>query len=120
MHPRHDLAPRDLAIWRRLRLTGISLLAAGLLAGALVYLRTPPMEDTDIVGYNVIHGVSYPIHRSDDRNYNRQLQQFGGKANVYAYEITHWVETRFEGRRLAYTLAILGGAAFIACLLSGA
>ncbi|HEX3730027.1 MAG TPA: hypothetical protein VHV47_09495 [Opitutaceae bacterium] len=115
MRPRHDLSPRDLAVWRRLRLTGIGLLVAGLLAGGVVYLRTPPAEDTDIVGYNIVNGVSYPIHRSDDRNYNLQLQQFGGKANVWAYEITHWITTRFQGRRLAYTLAAFGGTCLIAC-----
>jgi hypothetical protein len=115
MRPRHELSDRDLAIWRRLRLSGLGLLGAFLLAAAVVYLRTPPAEDIDIVGYNLVNGVSYPIHRSDDRSYDRELQKMGGRANVFAYEITHWITTRFQGRRLAYTLAVFGGAGFIAC-----
>ena len=43
----------------------------------------------------------------DSKQYLRDLERYGGKANVLATEITAWFNGLWHGRRLAFTVACI-------------
>jgi hypothetical protein len=49
------------------------------------------------------------------KRYEYQLEVYGGKANVAATELQQWFEGLWQGRQLAYTLAILAVGTALAC-----
>ena len=112
-----NYSKRDAVLHRRLRLIGIGVLTTGLLAAALVYWnrRAAPEEARDIVGYEVGPGYSYPIKAANSRRYNDQLERVGGKAGVFAVEVTAWYDDRWRGKNLAPTLAVLAVVGFLGC-----
>ncbi|GLH74873.1 hypothetical protein GETHLI_33750 [Geothrix limicola] len=112
---RHDLAQRDAAAHanldqtfvtrlgsdpatrlRRVRQITLGILATGLGAATIVYLRTMP-KGANPLGYEP----------EDTKKYLRDLELYGGKVNVLATEFTRWWEGLWQGRNLAYTLAWL-------------
>ena len=103
---------------RRLYLSSILVLLLGLCAGAAVYV-TAGGDSSTTIGYEVINGVAYPVAPADSKAYQRDLERFGGKANVLAVEFTRWFESLWQGRRLAFTVAFLGIAASLALFLIG-
>ncbi len=42
---------------------------------------------------------------TDSKQYLRQMELYGGKANVLAAELQHWLSSLWHGRRLALTVA---------------
>jgi hypothetical protein len=42
---------------------------------------------------------------TDSKQYQRQMELYGGKANVLAAELTRWLGSLWHGRRLALTVA---------------
>jgi hypothetical protein len=89
-----------------IRLASAAVLALGLCAAAVVYV-TAADDANGAVGYEVINGVAYPVEPADSKAYQRELERFGGKANVLAVEFTRWFAGLWRGRTLAYTLAFL-------------
>lgn len=77
------------------RITAL-ILAAGLGAAVAIYLRAGP-DAPDPLGYDPL----------EDKRYVRQLEMYGGKANVLAAQLTQWFDDRWHGRSLAYTVAFL-------------
>jgi hypothetical protein len=53
----------------------------------------------------------------DSKRYLRQMEVYGGPANVLASELREWFEARWHGEALAFTVAflsiLLAGVAFI-------
>lgn len=90
-----------------IHLASIVVLALGLCAAAVIYL-TAGDDSARAVGYVVINGVSYPVEPEDSKAYQRELERFGGKANVLAAELTRWFAGLWQGRTLAFTIAFLG------------
>jgi hypothetical protein len=43
----------------------------------------------------------------DSKQYLRELERYGGKANVVATEITEWFNGLWHGRRLAFTVVCI-------------
>jgi len=81
---------------------GIAL--AGVAAGAILYAVAEPPEAPPL-GYDVLTNKKY-VH---------ELQQYGGRANVASAEFMEWLESRWHGRSLGVTVAVLsvaGAAAF--------
>jgi len=72
-----------------------ALLVAGLLVSCVLYARaTRPGGD--------------PEERADDsKQYLRQMEAYGGTANVLASELREWFAELWTGRRLAFTVALL-------------
>ena len=99
-------------------LGSLALLLLGLFAAAVIYVTTED-DSNGVVGYEVINGVAYPVAPADSKAYQRELERFGGKANVLAVEFTRWFESLWQGRRLAFTVAFLGIAASLALYLIG-
>jgi hypothetical protein len=80
----------------RTRLVTVTLLVVGLGSAALVYLTAPP-QAANPLGYEPLH----------TKKYLRDLELYGGKANVLATEFMRWFEALWHGRSLAFTLAWL-------------
>jgi hypothetical protein len=112
-----EVSKKDAALQKRLRRTGIFILAAGLLAAGLVFMRTTPEDESGAVGYVVEGGSSYAVMPADSKSYNYEMERLEGKQGVVMAEFTEWFESLWHGRKLAYTLAVLSIGGFLACFL---
>ena len=96
----------------RLRFVAAVILIAGLAGAILIYLSAVPPENA--LGYDPMLS----------KQYRRDLELYGGKANVLAVEITQWFESLWHGTRLAYTVAcaavLLAGVLWFAAVASEA
>jgi len=79
---------------------GLAIVAAGLLAGAGVYLGAGADTDTDLVAR---------------QREMREVARLGGTAAVQTVKFRLWLESLWHGERLAFTLAVLGLAVGGAC-----
>ena len=73
-----------------------AILAVGLAASAVLYWRAAQPSPNPL-GYDP----------EDTKQYLRQMQVYGGTANVLASEIRLWFDSLWHGTRLAYTVAFL-------------
>jgi hypothetical protein len=89
-----------------IRLASAAVLALGLCGAALIYVFAPA-DSAVAVGYEVINGTAYPVAPADSKAYQRELERFGGKANVLAAELTRWFAGLWRGRKLSFTVAFL-------------
>ncbi len=90
----------------RLYLLGAFILAAGWIAGALIYMTAAAGDGGDLA-----YGAGY------DRQYEFELERIGGKAAVLAAEFSQWFSDLWHGRQLAFTVAILCTAVAFLCFL---
>jgi hypothetical protein len=74
----------------------VAILAVGLLASAVIY-RNATAASANPLGYDP----------ADTKQYLRQLQTYGGDANVLASELREWFASLWHGERLAFTVAFL-------------
>jgi hypothetical protein len=79
-----------------LRLASKVILVAGLLAGVVIYATAPRPADNPLGDLE------------DSKVYLRQMQLYGGEANVIGYEIRQWIGSLWHGKRLGFTVAVLG------------
>jgi len=79
-----------------LRTTSLAILIAGLAAAIVIYANAGPAPD-------------YPLGSDpeDSKVYLRQLELYGGKANVLGVELRQWFDGLWHGRSLAFTVAVL-------------
>ena len=78
---------------RRALLVTTSILAVGLVAALVIYVvaaRAPDDSSAEL---------------TDSKQYLRQMELYGGKANVLAAELLQWFASLWHGRRLALTVA---------------
>jgi hypothetical protein len=93
---------------RRLRRVAITILVVGLVSAVVIYLAArPPVPNP--LGYEP----------EDSKQYLREIQMYGGTANLLATELREWLASLFHGRRLAYTVGtvsilIASGCLFVA------
>lgn len=93
MNPSVPPAPR-----RKLRLfwSAWAVLAAGLGSAVAIYFTAGPAPANPL-GYDPL----------DTKTYVRELELYGGKANLLGLEIRAWFWSLWHGRGLAYTVAVL-------------
>jgi hypothetical protein len=84
-----------------LRTISYAILALGLLTAAVIY-RSASQAPADPLGYDP----------ENSKQFLRQMELYGGKANVLAYDLRQWFFGLWHGRSLAFTVA------FIALLLA--
>jgi len=97
---------------KRYHWLGVIILVGGLLASTTVYLRTTPEDDGD-----GDEGGNITVVRSEDsKRYERQMEAISGKTGVLAAEFMDWLEGRWQGRNLAYTLVVLSVGGSLTCL----
>lgn len=73
-----------------------AILAVGLVASAFIYWNAA-LPRPNPLGYDP----------NDSKQYLRQMEMYGGTANVLASEIRLWFESLWHGTRLAFTVAFL-------------
>ena len=89
----------------RLRLMGWLVLIVGLAVSAWIF-RTADDDTSDVIGYVVADGRSYPVTTRDSKQYRHNLERFGGKMAVFADDLNRWIRSLTEGRRLAVVIAV--------------
>ena len=73
--------------------TGLALVAAGLIAGAAVYLGASADPEADAVA---------------QQREMREVERLGGTASVRTVKFNQWLGSLWHGQRLGWTLAALG------------
>jgi len=74
----------------------LALLASGFVAAAIIWWVAPPPE-TD----------AFRDDPLNEKRYRRQLRVIGGQANQLSADFIEWFDGLWEGRNLAYTVAVL-------------
>jgi hypothetical protein len=85
----------------RLRLISHAILVVGLLGAIVIYWNASQVPESP-PGYTP----------EDSKQYLRQMELYGGKANVLAFELRQWIDSLWHGKRLAFTVG------FVAVLLA--
>jgi hypothetical protein len=105
-----DAPVRDLKVLRSYRRAGIAILAAGLAAAAVAYVRASAAAP---------EADPYLIAPDQTKVYDLQMERLGGQANVMGAEFQQWLGSLWHGRRLAGTLAVLSVAGCLGCFYLG-
>jgi len=80
----------------RLQLVTSLIVTIGFGSAIVIYLTAPPPPG-DIPGYDP----------QETKQYLREMERYGGKANVMASEFNQWFASLWHGKRLAVTVACL-------------
>ncbi|MGD0231344.1 MAG: hypothetical protein ABSC19_13455 [Syntrophorhabdales bacterium] len=88
----------------RLNIISIIILLVGLLGAIVIYARAGN-ESGGVLGYENGDDSAYPIMPDDSKVYERNMELYGGKANVLADEFRRWVIGLFHGTSLALIVA---------------
>ena len=89
---------------KRLRLSCLIILMAGLCGAMLIYLLAEDIPD-DSLGYVIVNGTVYPLATRDSKKYRREVQRFGGKAALVFDDFNRWFAELWQGKTLAKTVA---------------
>ena len=89
-----------------LNLISIIILLVGLGSAVLIY-QTTENESNNVLGYEGGGGSYYPIMPEDSKKYLRDLERYGGKANVLADELRRWFVGLWHGKPLAFLVACI-------------
>ncbi len=74
---------------------GLAIVAAGLVAGAAVYVAAGSADDPDVD----------PLAQ---QRVSRAVERLGGRATVQTVRFNDWLGSLWQGQRLGVTLAVLG------------
>jgi hypothetical protein len=95
-----------LDLYTCLNLISAIILLVGLGSAMLIY-RTAENNVNGVIGYEEDGGSVYPIMPGETKKYLRDMELYGGKANVIADEFRRWVVGLWHGKSLAYTVACI-------------
>ena len=87
-------------------LISVIILLVGLGSAMLIY-RTAENSVSGVIGYDEEGGSVYSIMPGEKKKYLRDMELYGGKANVIADEFRRWVTGLWHGKSLAYTVACI-------------
>lgn len=87
-----------------LNLLGAIILLVGLGSAFLIYQRAENVS-YGALGYESAGGSLYPIMPEDSKQYQRNMELFGGKANVLADKFRRWFVGLWYGKSLAFIIA---------------
>lgn len=79
----------------RVRLVTRAILAVGFASAVVIYFINGTTPDAS--------GFEF----ENSKKYLRELEVYGGKANVLATEFRHWFDGLWHGRSLAFTVAVI-------------
>ena len=80
----------------RIRAVTRAILVLGFAAAVVISLTAKPPPGNPL-GYDPM----------DTKRYLRDMEVYGGKANVLAAQFRDWFDSLWHGRRLAFTVAVL-------------
>ena len=98
--------------WKTLDLcTCLNLISAIILlvglGGAMLIYGTAENHPKGVLSYEEEGGSVYPIMPGESKKYLRDMELYGGKANVIADEFRRWVVGLWHGKSLAYIVACI-------------
>ena len=76
------------------------ILIVGLASAVWIY-QTTANNSNRVLGYEEGGGSVYPVAPEDSKMFLRDLELYGGKANVLAYEFRRWLVGLWHGKSLA-------------------
>ena len=82
------------------------ILLVGLSTAIFIYWAADN-EPSGTLGYQIIGGTVYRIMPENSKIYRHDLEVFGGKAAVLADDLRRWFIGLWQGKSLAYTIALL-------------
>jgi hypothetical protein len=91
---------------RTFQIAGVIVLLVGLGSAVLVY-RTAGSSSEAVLGYEEGGGTVYSIRPEDSKKYLRDMEGFGGKANVLLDELRNWFVGLWSGESLAFAIACI-------------
>lgn len=97
---------RPRVTYMQLVVASIVVLLAGLLSAVLIY-QTADEESRSASVYERGEDASYPAAPQDSKKYLRDMELYGGKANVLATEFRLWFASLWQGKPLAYMVACI-------------
>lgn len=89
---------------RRLNILAAAILLVGLVSAVWIYARAENVP-YGALGYEEEGGVLYPQMPEDSKQYEREMELYGGKANVLADRLRRWIGGLFQGKSLAVIIA---------------
>ena len=89
-----------------LNLIGAIILLVGLGSAIWIY-RTVENDSRDVLGYEQGSGSVYPVKPDDSKKYLRDMELYGGKANVLVDEFRRWFVGLWHGESLAFTVGCI-------------
>jgi len=89
-----------------LRLISGIVLVVGLGSAVLIYW-TSNNTLNGVLGYEEGGGSVYAIRPEDSRRYLRDMELYGGKANVLMDEFRRWFTGLWHGQSLAFTVGFI-------------
>ena len=89
---------------KRLRVSCLVILVAGLCGAMLIYLLADDIPD-DSLGYVIVNGTVYPLATRDSKKYRREVERLGGKAALAFDDFNRWFAQLWQGKTLAKTVA---------------
>jgi hypothetical protein len=89
---------------KRLRLSCVVILIAGLCCALLIYRLADDIPD-DSLGNVIVNGVVYPLATRDSKAYRREVERLGGKAALLFDDFNRWFAQLWHGKTLGKTVA---------------
>jgi len=89
-----------------LNLIGSVILLIGLGSAILIY-RAAENDSNNVLGYVGGDGSVYPVTPEDSKKYLRDMELYGGKANVLADDFRRWFVGLWHGKSLAFTITCI-------------
>jgi hypothetical protein len=80
----------------RRRFIALAIVFVGCGSALMIYVTATPVP-VNPLGYDP----------EDSKQYLREMEVYGGKANVIASDFLQWVESLWHGKRLAFTVVCL-------------
>jgi len=91
--------------------TWLNLISAVILLGglgcAILIYQTAESTSYGVLGYEAGSGSVYPIMPDDSKKYQRDLELYGGKANLLMDQLRRGFAGLWHGKSLAFTVACL-------------
>ena len=97
-----------------LNIVSALVLFAGL--GVSVWLYQNALKQSEpVLGYEEGDGAAYPVSPQDSKIFQREMERYGGKANLLAYELRTWFSRLWHGKSLALIIGCVSVLASFAC-----
>ena len=87
-------------------LIGLIILLVGM-GGAILIYRSAGKNLTNDLIYEEEGGFVYPRQPEDSKKYIRDLELYGGRANVLLTEFRLWLVGLWQGKSLAFIIAFI-------------
>jgi hypothetical protein len=93
----------------RLYRVALLILAIGQALAALIHFTAA--ETRDGIAYEIIDGKVYTVPAYESKRYRLELERFGGKAAIFADDLSRWFVGLWKGKKFAKTVSFLSIAA---------